>query len=177
MRRLNHKLTAAALCLGALVGAAPSASAAINLPIPLPAVCTSTASDTVGEQNPDDPDSVIFHGTGEILCTLGPDLLMTGTSTFSGTLPKGECTGANSGLSYTARVDWKDGKYTTGTYTNFEQTTLNGTAAVLISGTTDASSTKFAGYENQIITTTLGDCGTPADEADKIQAGVVLYLP
>lgn len=158
---------------------APSASASVRAGlVNLPAVCESTAEDTVGAQNPDDPNAVDFSGTGRITCLdLTGKQVAKGTSVFSGTLPKLACTGLTGGYIYRATVTWADGTTTSGTYTDFTETTLNGTAAVLIHGTTAASSTKFRGWDNTVITTTVGGCGTPGDEADKVQAGVVLYVP
>ncbi|GAB6903554.1 hypothetical protein [Kineosporia succinea] len=166
------------LIASAALAPAASAAASASSGLKIPVVCESTAEDTVGSQNPGNPDAIDFEGTGTVVClTLTGGLLAKGTSTFSGTIPKGACTNLDQGYVYRARVDWNDGTYTTGTFDDFTQTKLGGTAAVLISGVTDASSTKFGSWHNLLVSASLGGCGTPAAEADKTQAGVVLYTP
>jgi hypothetical protein len=174
-----QKVRKAMLVTGALAGVmALSAPPASAVDLPLPVACESTAQDVLGGVDPQHPDEVTVRGSGQILCVDATGgLIQKGVNTFHGRIPKASCLDSVSKGYLHSRVDWADGRVTSGTLTDFHETKINGVMVMTISGTNDAASTRYRGWDVSIVDAGLGGCGLPAAPSGATQVGVVTYLP
>jgi hypothetical protein len=159
-----------------LASVAPQAlaSASSGAP-PSPVYCQGTSQDTDYQGT---GGNVTFSGTGTLTCTAaGTGQVLSGTDTFSGTMTGLQCNGDDKSGTYQATVTWSDGTKTSGTLTNFHEDSLNGSELITISGTNDASSTRFAGYTAYVTTISTGSCGTSGGPVTKEQTGYLTYVP
>ncbi|MFF5706613.1 hypothetical protein ACFY7H_29620 [Streptomyces sp. NPDC012794] len=166
---------AAALCAGTALYA-PASSAEPAAPVAAEAVvCESTAQNTVKVPALGD---TTFEGTGTITCKNAQgETLLEGATTFSGTTPAPD---AGDGVTpvYRARVDWKDGTVSTGTFTDVrQQVGADGVVEVTINGVNDASSTRFASWSVAIAAQSARVSVDPSGEIHNKVTGTVTYTP
>jgi hypothetical protein len=176
--RLLTVATAAVAVIGGLTVLAPRALAApAAASLALPAFCQSTAADA-DVYGAGGPGSVGFTGTGTISCLdLASGKTLTGASVFSGVINGVECTGAETSGSYRDTVTWSDGTVTTGTFTNLDIESIDGLEHLKITGTTDATSTRYPGYSVTIDGSDYNNCGSLGVETGGTQTAIVSYLP
>ncbi|WP_327303982.1 hypothetical protein OG730_10415 [Streptomyces sp. NBC_01298] len=162
---------AAALCAGtALLAPAAAAKPAAAESV----VCESTARGTL--QAPQLGSPTRFTGTGTITCRNEQgEPYLEGKTEFSGTLPSPT---ADAKPESRSRVEWSDGKVTTGTFTDFgTEVGDDGVLKFTIKGVNDAASTRFGGYTVSITGHSVREVPDPTGEIHTTEQGQVLYTP
>lgn len=162
---LVRSLAVSGVTVALVLGSSVAAPAATALP-PLPVVCESVSGSSVTMPDPENPGVVEYRGEGQITCVdLLDGLVVLGQSTYDGRF-------GGSDPYYHAKVVWDDGTFTEGRFTTFEDTVVAGQRVVLISGTNDAASTRYGGWDVAVTGASAGLGGE-----NRAPVTVVTYTP